>query len=84
MKFIKVKYLGLCNLLQNEMVVPELLQYDCNTTELTRSVLELLNDQTLIHRMQKRLKQLRLSLSAEQADCSIAELIQTELNFRPL
>ena len=30
MKLIHVKYLGLCNLLKNAMIVPELLQYDCN------------------------------------------------------
>ena len=41
---IKVNYLGLCNLLQNEMIVPELLQYDCNPQELTRVMCDLLND----------------------------------------
>ncbi len=35
-KLIRVKYLGLCNLLQNEMVVPELLQYDCNALEISK------------------------------------------------
>ncbi|CDZ79244.1 Lipid-A-disaccharide synthase [Legionella massiliensis] len=79
MKFIKVKYLGLCNLLQNEMVVPELLQYDCNVDELTRSLRELLTEHETIHRMQTRLKKLKNSLSAEQADCSIHELILQEL-----
>jgi lipid-A-disaccharide synthase len=80
MKVIKVKYLGLCNLLQNEMVVPELLQDDCNPIELTRALNDLLTNQKTISRMQKRLKNIKLSLSSEQADCSIAELIQTELN----
>src|SRR3990167_3817638 len=32
-KLILVKFLGLCNLLQNKMIVPELLQYDCNKFE---------------------------------------------------
>ncbi|WP_347251708.1 lipid-A-disaccharide synthase [Legionella sp.] len=81
MKVIKVKYLGLCNLLQNEMIVPELLQYDCNVKELTRSLLELLTDQGTIERMQKRLRQLKLSLSAGQADCTIAELVISELKY---
>ncbi|MBA3537025.1 MAG: lipid-A-disaccharide synthase [Tatlockia sp.] len=79
MKVIKVKYLGLCNLLRNEMVVPELLQDDCNPIELTRALNDLLTNQETISRMQKRLKNIKLSLSSEQADCSIAELIQTEL-----
>ncbi|MBA2711110.1 MAG: lipid-A-disaccharide synthase [Tatlockia sp.] len=79
MKVIKVKYLGLCNLLQNEMVVPELLQDDCNPKELTRILSDLLNNEEVIERMQKRLKKIKFSLSAEQADCTIAELIKAEL-----
>ncbi|ARG97463.1 lipid-A-disaccharide synthase [Legionella micdadei] len=81
MKVIKVKYLGLCNLLQNEMIVPELLQYDCNVTELTRSLFELLTDQEMSERMQRRLRQLKLSLSTGQADCTIAELVNSELKL---
>lgn len=79
MKVIKVKYLGLANLLQNEMVVPELLQDDCNEEELTRTLIELLTNQETIGRMQKRLKKIKSSLSSEQADCSIAELIKADL-----
>ncbi len=74
-KFIKVKYLGLCNLLQNEMVVPELLQYDCNSLELTRIVTDLLEDPEVYQRMQKRLKGIRLSLSAQEADHTINTVI---------
>ena len=79
LKLIKVKYLGLCNLLQNEMIAPELLQYDCNPTELTRLLINLLNDDNYSQRMQSRLQQLKLSLSAEQADCSISALIENEM-----
>lgn len=74
-KFIRVKYLGLCNLLQNEMVVPELLQYDCNALELTRIVNDLLEDEEVSQRMQTRLKGIRLSLSAQQADHTINTVI---------
>ena len=81
MKLIKVKFLGLCNLLQNEMVVPELLQYDCNAIELTRTINELLNDEEVIARMLKRLKQMKQSLSSEQADCSLSELVMTEISL---
>ena len=79
LKLIKVKYLGLCNLLQNEMIVPELLQYDCNPQELTRLVIDLLNNPDVTHRMQTRLRKLRLSLSSEQADCNMSTLIENEL-----
>jgi len=78
-KLIKVNYLGLCNLLQNEMIVPELLQYDCNPAELTRIIVDLLNDPAISKRMIKRLQMLKQSLSAQQADCSITALIEHEI-----
>ena len=81
LKFIKVKYLGLCNLLQNAMIVPELLQYDCNPTELTIMLKELLNNEQFSQRMRSRLHQLRISLSDEQSDCSLVEMIKIELKL---
>jgi lipid-A-disaccharide synthase len=78
-KLIKVKYLGLCNLLQNEMIAPELLQYDCNSHELTKMLTELLTNSEKTELMQSKLQKLKRSLSAEQADSSIAELIDFEL-----
>ncbi len=80
MKLIKVKYLGLCNLLQDEMVVPELLQYDCNATELTRTLSELLSNTEIKERMLRRLKRLKSSISSEQADCSLLTLVKAEIN----
>jgi lipid-A-disaccharide synthase len=80
-QLIKVKYLGLCNLLQNEMIAPELLQYDCNVTELTSVLLTLLQDNTTRHTMVRRLKQLKQSLSSQSADCSLVTLIEKELGL---
>ena len=80
-QLIRVKYLGLCNLLQNAMIVPELLQYDCNPAELTRTVIDLLNNPLAIAHMKDRLKLLKMSLSSEQADCSLSKLIEFELNI---
>lgn len=75
-RLIKIKYLGLCNLLQNEMIAPELLQYDCNPQELTRVVIDLLNNDEIKQRMIVRLQRLKQSLSNQSADCTIAELIE--------
>ena len=75
-QLIKVKYLGLCNLLQDQMIAPELLQYDCNAVELTQTVLSLLNDQDVKERMIKRLQQLKNSLSTKAADTTLTELIE--------
>lgn len=78
-KVVKIKYLGLCNLLQNKMIVPELLQYDCNADELTKVVDGLLHDKDYAQQMTDRLAQLKQLLSTEQADCSISTLILDEL-----
>jgi lipid-A-disaccharide synthase len=83
MKLIHVKYLGLCNLLKNAMIVPELLQYDCNASELSRAVLELLNDDEMKQRMISRLNQLKLTLSAHGADCSVTDIILNLMGRAP-
>lgn len=79
-KLIKVKYLGLCNLLKNEMIVPEFLQYDCNAKELAIMVDSLLMDKSLIENMVAKLQTMKNELSSEQADLSIADLVKNELN----
>ena len=78
-RVIKIKYLGLCNLLQNEMIAPELLQYDCNAHELTRVMIDLLNDEEIKQRMIARLFNLKQNLSQNSSDCSISSLIEGEL-----
>lgn len=78
-RYIRIKYLGLCNLLQNKMIVPELLQYDCSTKELTKLMLDLMSDTEKSQRMVTRLQTLKQSLSAQQADISMPELILQEL-----
>ncbi|MDX1836808.1 lipid-A-disaccharide synthase [Legionella taurinensis] len=80
-KLIKVKYLGLCNLLKNQMIVPELLQYDCNPTQLARLIDDLLHDHDMAGAMVHRLQVLKRELSSEQADLSIDELIKEELSI---
>lgn len=79
MKLIRVKFFGLCNLLQNQMIVPELLQHDCNPSELTKTILNLLHDPAIIERMRSRLHKLRLSLSNDKSDGSITSLIEHQL-----
>ncbi|MFY7698086.1 MAG: lipid-A-disaccharide synthase [Legionella sp.] len=80
-KLIKVKYLGLCNLLQDQMIAPELLQDDCNSIELTKTIVRLLNEPAYSARMVERLQRLRYSLSNQSADCSLKELAEKMLNL---
>ena len=75
-KLIKIKYLGLCNLLFDKMIVPELLQYDCNATELTKTLILLLTATPVKEQMTKALHQLRHKLSNIEADCLLPELVK--------
>ncbi|MCH9755636.1 MAG: lipid-A-disaccharide synthase [Gammaproteobacteria bacterium] len=78
---VKIQYAGLCNLLTNRMTVPELLQYDFNPGELTKVLSQLLD--TTPNPLQKAIKtglsSLKQSLSAEQADCSLSDLVLSML-----
>ena len=67
------------DLLKNEMIVPELLQYDCNPVELSRIIIDLVTDSDVFQRMQTRLYHLKISLSAQQADCTIGTLVENEI-----
>jgi lipid-A-disaccharide synthase len=72
---IQVKYFGLCNLLGNAMIVPELLQYDCTAKELARVILTILLDPKHANKITTNLRNLRESLSSDQADCTLSDLI---------
>src|SRR3990167_1515746 len=81
MQVIRVKYLGFCNLLHNKMVVPELLQYDCNSSELTKIVLDLLYNQELKNKMIDSLQKLQSILSVSQLDDTVENLIINQLKL---
>lgn len=76
---IKVKFLGLCNLLMNKMIVPEFLQYDCNAIELSQYILNFHHDLSQPQKMICQLAALKESLSDKKSDCSLLELVEAEL-----
>ncbi len=78
-KLIRVNYLGLSNLLLNQMAVPELLQYDCNPNEVAHMIHLLLTDQKYTHHMHQKLTELEHQLSLAQIDCSLPALVTTLL-----
>ncbi|MGM9453155.1 lipid-A-disaccharide synthase [Legionella bozemanae] len=79
MKFIKVKFFGLCNLLANRMIIPEFLQYDCNAHELTRYIDLFFNDPEQPTKMISHLNRVKNSLSSEKSDRSLFNLVANEL-----
>ena len=76
---IRVRYLGLCNLLMNKMVVPELMQNDCNPQSISDVVHQLLTDTSLCQRMHQQLASLSSMLSNENADISLKSLVSNML-----
>jgi lipid-A-disaccharide synthase len=81
MKVLRVKLLGLCNLLSQKMIVPEFLYYDCNPTELSRFITGFMQNPQQQQKMLHQLKTLRKSLSSEQSDCSLLELVEISLGL---
>jgi lipid-A-disaccharide synthase len=79
-RWMKVKYLGLANLLMNQMLIPELLQADCNPQELSKMLQALLEDSLWRNSMVGRLKQLKLMLLPAQGQ----SLGQTVFDFLTL
>ncbi len=79
MQLIKVRFLGLCNLLANKMIVPEFLQYDCNPIELSKYITRFFSNAPLQQYIIGELTALKTSLSSSRSDCSLLDLIETEM-----
>ena len=68
LKVLLVKYFGLSNLLQNQMVIPELLQSDCNSTELAKMTERLLTDEVFRSQMTTKLQELKQLLTPQDVN----------------
>jgi lipid-A-disaccharide synthase len=73
--FVKIPYIGLCNVLSKQMIVPELLQYDCNANAIAELLLKFLNKDEQTVRIVERLNTMKNYLSPNASDCSISDLI---------
>ncbi len=76
-RLMKVKYLGLSNLLLNRMALPELLQTDCNPFELAKMMNLMLNSKTWREHVQKDLRELHQVLLPQTEDLLAKLIIQT-------
>jgi lipid-A-disaccharide synthase len=64
-RWMNVNYLGLSNLLLNQMVFPELLQTDCNAHELSQMITSLLVESSWKSNMLRRLDNLHALMHAD-------------------
>lgn len=79
MALIRVKFLGLCNLLVNRMMIAEFLQYDCNPIELSKYIAHVYQQPDKAKKITQQLSAFKTSLSQEQSDCTLANLIESKL-----
>lgn len=79
MQVAKVRYLGLINLLANRMLIPELIQYDLNPTELIRMVQKLIEDTAYRAYQHTELRTIRDSLCEHSADKQLSDVVLSML-----
>ncbi|RUR10270.1 lipid-A-disaccharide synthase [Legionella sp. km772] len=79
MKLIKVRFLGLCNLLAKKMIVPEFLQYDCNPIELSKYIINFYADSEQRQHMLRELFTLKEKMSAKKSDCTLESIVNAKL-----
>lgn len=70
---VNVKHIGLANLLTGKTIVPELIQHHASAKNMAREMLVYLDDTVAYQRAQQQLLAVKQSLTADQADCSLAE-----------
>ncbi len=74
--FIKVKWLGMPNLLEGKEIMPELMQENCTAVNLEQAVLKYLNDPALVQSTRSTLTSVRRHLGTPgSADRAAQELL---------
>lgn len=73
-QLVKIRYLGLCNILADAMIVPELLQYDFTMSELEEVITKLIYNRKYANNIVERLQYLKKSLASDAADTTINNL----------
>jgi len=72
--FIKVKNIGLANLVAGERLVPELIQKDASPENIARVITELMNNPKKLGQIQKKLKQVKKKLGSSGASDRTAKI----------
>lgn len=75
---IRVKWIGLVNLVAGRSVVPELIQHEATPERVSEEALRLLNDRKAYDEMKDRLREVRLSLGEPGASLRAAKVVLAE------
>jgi lipid-A-disaccharide synthase len=77
--FIRVKYIGLSNLLAQKMVVPEMLQDDLTPENLFQAIQRFLDDPEYYRAVEQELKKVKTLLTSGSSDQTLAKLVLEEV-----
>ncbi|WP_440914125.1 lipid-A-disaccharide synthase [Candidatus Pelagibacter sp.] len=72
---VKVKYANIINIINNEEIIPELLQKECNANEIYKSVIYLLKNPTLMDNQVKRFSETLNGIKSATSSSSEASKI---------
>jgi lipid-A-disaccharide synthase len=72
---VKVKHVGLANIIAGERIVPEFIQYDANPERISKEVLSLLGEGARLEEMRAQLAGVRRELGSPGASRRAAELV---------
>lgn len=79
-KLIKVKNIGMANIIAGQKIVPELIQHEVNENSLYRELKNILDNKPLFDSIKIKLKEIKQKLGAEGASGRAAKIIYTSLN----
>ena len=80
--FIKIPYVGLCNIVAQEKIVQELLQHDATPEKLSAEILKILHDENYRQNMITQLQKIKMQLDGSNKE-NIAEIIINIMKMRP-
>ena len=79
--FIKIPYVGLCNIVAQEKIVQELLQHDATPEKLSAEILKILHDENYRQNMITQLQKIKMQLDGSNKE-NIAEIIINIMKMR--
>lgn len=78
-RLLKHPYIGICNIIAGKRIIPECLQEDCQPENITHAITEILTDESKRQTMLTELKSIKTTLSTNQADIPLPQLVQQML-----
>lgn len=74
-RLIQLPYIGISNIIAGKAIIPECLQENCTADKIFAEISKILQDESYRQQMQQQLQAIRQQLDADQADCTIEDLI---------